>query len=204
MRGSAMALALVGTLAGGAAGAQNLLVNPDFDEDPTGWTVLAGEAPVWQADDEGDCPASGSVVVASALVGGDFETVLFSQCFPADGATTVAASISFREGASSFNQVGVGFHLSTDCSDSLPPFGASPSTPASPGIWTRLEMAATLVPAGTQSLEFRVGGSNLGPQPFTIELDRAWFGADERIFAADFDTDDDGSGDPCRWGSSPP
>ncbi|GMU64164.1 MAG: hypothetical protein AMXMBFR36_04380 [Acidobacteriota bacterium] len=203
MRGAATALTLVGILLGTNAGAQNLLVNPDFDENPDGWTVVAGQAPVWQADDEGGCPASGSAVVASAVAGGNFETALLSQCFPADGATTVAASISFREGSSSFNQVGVGFHLSSDCTDSLPPFGASPTTPASPGVWTRLEMPATAVPVGTQSLEFRVGGSNLGPQPFTIELDRAWFAFEDRIFAADFETDD-GIGDPCRWSASVP
>jgi len=203
MRGAATALTLVGILLGTNAGAQNLLVNPDFDADSAGWTVFTGQAPVWQSDDEGNCPASGSVIVASAEVGGSFESASLSQCFPVDGATTVAASISFREGSSSFNQVGVGFHLSSDCTDSLPPFGASPMTPASPGVWTRLEMPATAVPAGTQSLEFRAGGSNLGPVPFSIELDRAWFGADERIFAADFETDD-GIGDPCRWSAATP
>jgi hypothetical protein len=184
--------------------AQDLLANPDFDQDVAGWSLFVGESLAWAGDDEGACPASGSLVVASApFPGSSFTAAIASQCFPVDGQTEVAASISFRDGAP-FQQVGVRFHTSSDCSDANPPSALSPVAAASPGVWSRMEMPASAIPAGTNSLQFLAGGSDVGGGDFVIELDRAYIGTPDRVFAADFETDTDGAPTPCRWSPASP
>lgn len=201
MNKSGTLIALAGALIGSAAGGQNLLANPDFDQDGNSWEMLVGSAVVWQVSDEGTCPASGSIVVDSSPDSG-FETAVLRQCVPAGSLSTVAASVSFREGGP-WNSLFVFFHLSVDCTDPSPPFvGQSPLDP-SPGAWARLEVVAAAVPAGTQSFEYRAGGG-LGGDPFSIELDRAYLGTAERVFAADFDTDEAGGSQPCRWSTANP
>jgi hypothetical protein len=201
MRGAATALTLVGILLGTNAGAQNLLANPDFDEGVAGWGYQADKNPAFQVDDESGCPGSGSILLRSQTVGDNFEMAAILQCLPIDGLTSVAASISFREGASVFNVTTVSFHLSNNCTDSEPVVALSSPAPASPGVWTRVEIPATEIPKGTQSIEFGALGANFFAQRFSIEFDRSWFGSEERIFAADFETDD-GAGEPCRWSTS--
>jgi hypothetical protein len=196
-----LAVVLLWALAATVTQAQNLLVNADFDEGVNEWQSATAVEPNWQAEDEGGCFASGSALLASEETSGGLQAAVLGQCVPAAGAAAVGASTSYR-GGGIINQVGVTFHQSEDCSDENPPFASSPPLPASPAAWARLEMSVTDVPAGTQSMRLAAGGA-LG-LAFFIEVDRVYLGAPARIFAADFETDEPGTLQPCRWTSTQP
>ena len=195
MRRSSLLISLVGALTASVASGQNLLANPDFDQDGSGWELFAGSGWSWQEIDEGACPASGSAQVASSPDLGP-EIAILRQCVPAALLPAVTASVSYR-GGGSWNVLYVIFHLSANCSDASPPFSGSDIGDPSPGAWARLEVPPSAVPAGTLSLEFRVGGTY--GDPFVVEVDRSYLGVAGRIFAGDFEADEEGSTQPCRW-----
>lgn len=200
--GWAVSVWLIGWAA--SARAENLLTNPDFDQDTLGWTVFVGTALDLDSSDEGACPASGSGFVHSGpYPGAAFSSAILSQCFPVGGRTEIAASVSYRDGAT-FEQVGVTFHVSLDCSDENPQTALSPVFFASPGTWSRMAMPTAAIPAGTNSIQFLAGGTDPGGGDFTIQLDRAYFGTPDRIFSDGFENDQDGAPVPCRWSPASP
>jgi hypothetical protein len=75
-------------LIGGAAQAQdNLVMNPGFDTDLTGWANLFGRPAVWSPLDASASPDSGSARVSNDAGGGAGTPVVLTQCFPLSAST---------------------------------------------------------------------------------------------------------------------
>lgn len=65
----------------GTLEAQNLLENPGFDDDLSGWTLGGTVLPVWDPFDAGGSPSSGSAFITNAAPGTDTDVEVLSQCF---------------------------------------------------------------------------------------------------------------------------
>jgi len=63
------------------AAAQNILQNPGFDSDVSGWVNPYGFTVVWDSRDANDSPGSGSAF-ATNTVGNGGSSGMLSQCFP--------------------------------------------------------------------------------------------------------------------------
>ena len=64
----------------GTLEAQNLLENPDFDTDLSGWTLTGPVAPVWDPFDVDASPASGSALITNAEADAESDIEVLSQC----------------------------------------------------------------------------------------------------------------------------
>ncbi len=150
-------IALFVALAASApARAVNLLVNPDFDSDLSGWT----EAGAWSADDFAGDPGSGSLRLLDSLAS---NTVLARQCVsPATTGERFNASAQARvapgqsAGAVRFAVV---FWDTIDCSapsdtDAVG-YNQSASAPAT-GTWVDLGLFDLAAPALTQAVELQL------------------------------------------------
>jgi hypothetical protein len=68
-----------------AAGAQNLLDNPGFDVDLSGWEMLSGRPSSWMAEDVFGDPASGSVLITHDEASAGGYRIILRQCHPIAG-----------------------------------------------------------------------------------------------------------------------
>ena len=96
-----------------AAGAQNLLINPEFDSDlAPGWTSVAGGF-TWTSDDWIGSPTSGSVHGFQTEFG-----AFILQCVPVSDSTLYSVGAQFRRvaGTGPTAEIHLVFYSSTDCS----------------------------------------------------------------------------------------
>ena len=76
------------------AAGRNLLTNPGFDRDLSGWTVDSGPAVIsWTNDDPADCGSSGSLQIDNGS--GDSSQRVW-QCVPVSPATTYDFGVRLR------------------------------------------------------------------------------------------------------------
>jgi hypothetical protein len=97
MRRSLVMCLGVGLILAGSASAQNLLVNPGFDQGTSGWTAGSPTVTtVWQQVDADGSPGSGSVkaTLHTAAPGEGFSAL--AQCVPVVAGTQYAFSIKVR------------------------------------------------------------------------------------------------------------
>jgi hypothetical protein len=156
--------AVVGLLAAGArpASAQNLLTNPGFDGNATGW-MLFGPAVFDPANDVAGNPASGSAQGAYTLTTGNSTGVVLQCVTPVTpGASwTLGASVLFSAPNGSAGS-GAGLLATQGFSDAgcstpigVPAFSNFPAQ--TNGIWQSHSFGGT-VPVGVQSMLIGVGG----------------------------------------------
>ena len=194
-----IAIPALAALVAASAGAQNLLINPDFNENPDGWLVVCGSNPVWQmTEDEAGCPGSGSVAVTSGacppVVGS-----AFGQCLPVGSLAELSATGRVRA-ASGFVGAGLEFYDAAGCTGNLVLQVSSTPTPAS-GQWQTVTLDQA-VPSGSVSV--LVGFGALDLSPVDSEVDAGYAGAVPLVFRDDFEGDTEGDTVPCRWSAAVP
>jgi hypothetical protein len=139
-----------------AAAAQNLLANPRFDTDLSGWIALGNAT--WQAEDADMSVYSGSVNIVSTAVD-QCRPAAIRQCLPAGSA---AYDLSFKSRGTR-GSVFVLFFASADCSgDSIENSGLAISPQGSSGVWTS-NGGRAVRPSGTLSM--MVSASVIAPAP---------------------------------------
>ncbi len=94
------ALCIASLAAAPAVRGANLLSNPNFDTDLTGWFAGGMGTAEWTSDDQGGNPGSGS---AHAVSPGPGLATIDHDCIPIDGGTTYAAQAWVRVNAGNFN-----------------------------------------------------------------------------------------------------
>src|SRR6187397_3069165 len=81
VRRSLTALMLVSFSGPLLAGAPvNLVTNPHFDQDLSGWQLRAGDQPMWTSFDFAGNPASGSILTANTLAASGTAEIVLTQC----------------------------------------------------------------------------------------------------------------------------
>jgi hypothetical protein len=124
-----------------AAEAQNLLANPRFDTDISGWRFVSGWVN-WSSDD-----AEGSTSSGSLRVAGSCPMSRIAQCLPA---TAVAYDLAFQARLHGWPGLTLSFYISEDCTGVTIP-GLS-FAPLSPPEWAAFSGRA-LRPAEARSME---------------------------------------------------
>jgi len=194
-----IAIPVLAVLVAASAGAQNLLINPDFDENPDGWLLVCGSSPVWQMmEDEAGCPGSGSVHVTGGACQG-IQGAGVGQCLPVGALTEISATGRVRA-ASGFVGVGMEFYDAADCTGNLIQPSNSPPVAAS-GDWDTVTLDET-VPSGSVSVA--VGFGALDFSPVDAEVDAGYAGILPLVFRDDFEGDTEGDTSPCRWSAAVP
>ena len=180
----ALLLAVLVALAAEPGSAQNLLVNPGFDRDLSGWTVTtrvgnpsdppgSEEASVtWASEDAAGSPSSGSVLLHGFAAGWLHSAYLrLEQCVPVAEETQVsfgARMKTIRQVGAARGEVWMTFHPTPECSgaslgsaqvSTLP--GSPPPGTDSGGRWLDASSQA-LVPPGSRSALFELRGDAIG------------------------------------------
>jgi len=182
-------LALV--LIAGPAAAENLLQNPLFNTDLSGWSNY-GATPSWTSDDRYDSPTSGAMAI---VAGGDIP-VGAAQCVTLPGEGDYELGIDFVRAIGSSTAwawISVGWYSGAACTGSLG-FDQD-STEASSG-WQRLDHEWT-APGGSASARVAVYSQDTGAAP-ELHFDNAYFGVPV-IFEDGFE-----SADISRWAAAEP
>jgi hypothetical protein len=178
---------LVLLLAGSAAPAQNLLVNPDFDSDISGWTAdVAWINPTHDLEDMDEPSPSGSVLVENSRSTGGGNGLF--QCVEVSGGTVYDFSIWTRiptgQAIPGEAELRLFWFANTTCDfsdfitdDFIPPI----STPSA--AWTEILALDLSAPIGAQSVRFDLGVSKNVPGIFEAKFDavfmpepQAWIG----------------------------
>ena len=189
-------LAILAAIVPAAACADsNLLVtNPDFDDGLAGWTMGVSQASNI-ADDSDDCPGSFSFTGSSTgPVSPSQVRIVSPDCIPVQPGDSLELEVTYRAEAP--------VHL-----EALPFGGANCSSsfiaelgPALPpmGDWTVARRSIVVGPANVTGVRFAVIALfDPGPVSFMLDLDRAYLGSAERIFADDFEATSI-----CRWSNA--
>ena len=164
------------------AGAQNLLVNPGFDQASqlTGWSCTStyGTA-TWSSDDRSGAPGSGSVQHDMDNSTNN-RSMWCAQCVPVNGGWEYVASGWYYEdvGCTGTNFIG-------------PNEIVSPV----PDTWTAVSTDVSAAPVGYQSaIVYFISWQNLAGEPIRVRLDDLDFSAHGLIFDDGFE-----SGDTTAW-----
>lgn len=169
---AALALLASSLLLGPAAGAQNLLVNGDFDVDTAGWSCeMEGAVCAWSEDDSADDPSSGSGEVLREGPG-DFRGQLV-QCvaLPGGGLYSVAAVLRTISENRRSGQLDVAWFGEEACEGSELRRDIIDAVPFS--TWTPIE-DVLLAPADAVSLEYRVIAFATEEESQTVRVDAAF------------------------------
>jgi hypothetical protein len=154
----------------------NLLSNPGFDDDLSGWSNTQGKT--WSSEDSNDNPGSGSVEIEVAEIGNDAVSI----CVPAAGNLTYGFGVDVKLTLSSNNQgrAGIVVHLRGEANcegEDLTTFPGNASTPVA-ADWTNVDGTIDS-PAGTASalIELKVTKTNGSGGSVIANLDDAVFDA---------------------------
>ncbi len=186
------------------ARSQNLLVNPGFDRDLSGWTVTTSITPDpspqpgyveasagWVANDRSAIAASGGAAFHALAYWTSAATAYATQCVALPGGKVVAYGASFltsRQRLYAASEAKVAFFASADCSGNSTASSSATSLDyvidgadhSSNGAWLQASGVATS-PDGTRSALFSVGARATGfmayaPAWVDVDVDDAFFG----------------------------
>jgi hypothetical protein len=171
------------------AGAQNLLLNPGFDNDVAGWSASGPGSIAWSMLDANTNPASGSVQLTnSSATPSNGATV--GQCLPmpARWAFRVSGKILVPSGPnqalSNTTRVDVRFASNSGCTQFLGGSTQIGSTPSQLDAWHTAGPVVRVAPVGTVALQVRglltkipAGGSIIAHfDDFSVEVDTFFVG----------------------------
>ncbi len=200
MRRCFLALTLGVALAGAPLAAQNLLVNPDFDADASGWMLDCGSSLTWIPDDEAGCPGSGAVHVTSGPCNGVFDTASIAQCLPV--AEGIVLSVTGRVRASFGFVLGLlSSYSTTDCSGAPTMATQSQATPVT-GDWQTIVFDDFTVQTGTASILLAFKTNDV--TPVSADFDAGYAGEQPLVFHDNFEADSASAPPSCRWSSITP
>lgn len=171
-------LALALTIGPGRAQAQNLLANPNFDADISGWTVAGGSVGSATWDGTDGSPTAGSLLLDST---GSSQLQVY-QCLPVTAGQSYDLGASVLPGSTAPSNFGDGLSIltvwftDTACS-AYPGLSSQNLQPASGGTWARYGVSTQAAPAGTQSVLFLIRVTNVAGLPsLNYRVDRAFYG----------------------------
>jgi hypothetical protein len=172
-------------LAAPPALAQNLVLNPGFDRDLSGWTrwlvgypnpTTADASASWTATDASGSIASGGLALHALAHRGEAAAIAYRQCVPATGGSLVTFGAKFlttRQVSLGDTSVSVDFYASTDCSGvdlsyvtATSLVSSQTGETSSNGAWLPATSSA-LASAGTQSMRVSVGANASGGALFS-------------------------------------
>jgi len=185
---------LVSLFAATTLPAQNLLTNPELDENIDHWYFDTHGGQDWTSDDSDGCPFSGTLE-AEALETTPgfwgFSTRPMDQVAVTPG-ETVHAAIRFRAPGAFFGRLYLTYCASEfNCGS----FSAFLDFASGSADWVTLE-GSDLIPAGIQFVFLTIDATS-ATASFEIDVDRAYLGRQPRIFNDSFEATT-----PCRWSSS--
>ena len=194
-------LLLSSSLLGTSAWGENVVFNPGFDTDVSGWTVESYVSISWSLMDANLNPASGSAEVTNSSPGPQNGTGI-TQCLditPIEGAAYDfggKALIPDGQARTGSAQVGLRWWSGSSCTGST--VGTQPRRATSTlGAWVELSSTEQIAPAGAASAQFvafpskvEAGGS------LVAHFDDLYF-RNTPLFADGFE-----SGDLTRWSST--
>ena len=186
----ASAVALLGPA---SARAQNLVENPDFHLDASGWEHGPGTQLLWtNLTDEGECPGSGAALVSSEDTGiGHYAAI--RQCVTiGDGDELFARARYLAYGGLT---VRFQFYTAFNCATGAVGFAES-DWPESPVEWADAALAAS-PPANANAVELRF--TAIDDQPHGLVVDGVVVSRAEPIFLDGFEGHAGGESEPCRW-----
>lgn len=192
----AICLVLAVALPGAPArGDGNLLGNPELDLDATSW---GGGS--WSSLDSASCPGSGSLAASSVscapIVGCNdfgFWRVFAGPCVVVTPGMTIYQSAVVRSNQPRL--LYLQFFSDTNCATQAGDNSAA-ATPVPAGEWQPV-WQTSVIPAGVQSIVAAFASGGFASTNVTGNVDRAWLGLEDRIFADDFER-----GSTCRWTST--
>jgi hypothetical protein len=189
LRLAALVLALA--LATAPLAAQNRIGNPEFDASIDGWFFDFSAAMTWIEEDVDDCAASGALEGISGEASPSswlFMTRAMDLVEVTPG-ETVYLSVRFLSPGALTGSI-----FLTYCVDPFNCGSSSPFLDSATGAleWVTLE-ASHEIPEGVAIVLFGVSASS-PTGSFAIDLDSAYLGLAERIFAESFEP-----GEICRW-----
>jgi len=178
-----------------ARGDGNLLDNPELDAGDASW--LGGE---WSVDDSGSCPGSGSLGMSSVQCGPPFgcTDVGFWRAFALPCVDVAPGMTLYQSADVRSNQITflyLQFFSDPGCG-SPGADNADPSLYVPAGDWQTI-WRTSVIPAGVLSIVPVFTSGGFASTNVTGNVDRAWLGLEERIFADDFEIEST-----CRWSSS--
>lgn len=192
-------LLMAALVSAGAAQAQNLLTNPDFDAPGglTGWTTQTGSFVL--GADSGSCTSSGANDGTSGLSGGGDQNfwITSDQCIPVDPGANPGLLLAgmYRTTADVFARIYLQYFSDGACSA---PIGFSPTVFGGTSAgWNRIAGVLTLDPGAGSVIVFAdtILATSGGPQ-FAVQWDRFYLGVEPQIFRDDFEFE---SGSACHW-----
>lgn len=175
-----------------ALGDDNLLGNPEFDIDADAW--FGGG---WSQDDSGSCPGSGSLALSSVhcapVIGCNdfgFWQAIAITCTQVTPGMTIYQSVDVRSNQPSF--LSLRFFSDAGCATEAGE-NSDPGIFVPAGDW-QTAWRASVIPAGVLSVLPVFVSGGFASTNVAGNLDRAWLGFEDRIFADDFEGETT-----CRW-----
>jgi hypothetical protein len=154
--------------------AQNLLQNPNFDLDASGWTVSGSGTATWSANGS---PTRGAILLSATSTGPEvsvFQCVAISAPAVIDVGARSFTSSSFGDGST--NEMNVSLFSGTACSGAiLGTISVASGTFDPPDNWFNRRALTQPLPAGTQSARVELK-ANAGTGQMIIYFDTVVFG----------------------------
>lgn len=189
----ATCMALLASLSSAALG-QNLLENPDFDQNLNAWLVdVDPGSAVWSVEDAANDAASGSVYITN--LSGPNQGVTIEQCVAVVSGETywfsggVMAPSATGQPLANRVRLGIRWYGDTTCSSSIGGTVTQGPMPTQFDTWTLSGPTSRMAPPGAFGVKFRLLVSNY---PEGGNGTAGWFDAllmvPEKIFADGFES----------------
>ena len=146
----------------GAASAENILVNGDFDDDLSGWTCEGPPAELaWTPEDGSGRSSSGSLRVINRDAVDNNTAASCRRCLAVNGPATYSLGgrgrVPAGQGQGATPRISALLFASGDCSGDLIDGATNSSDPLPPGGWRDLQGESLTVPPGAASVRFDAG-----------------------------------------------
>ncbi|MEO8195653.1 MAG: hypothetical protein ABI689_02910 [Thermoanaerobaculia bacterium] len=200
LRRTAIPIFFLLALTVGAAGAQNLLMNPDFDDGLTGWQVTFGGT--WSAQpDSGGCTLSSAAGGDSTASGGGdpIMGLVTEQCIAIDSVATPSLYLGAMYQSTADIYARFYLELFSDAACNTHSSWSAQAFGGTSAAWNRVMSAIAIEPAAS-SLRVWVDiiPATSGAPPFAAAIDRLYLGVEPQLFLDGFEPE---SGTTCYWSS---
>jgi hypothetical protein len=175
-------------IGGAAASAQNLLTNPGFNTDVSGWTPIAADiTAIWNSEDASGSPSSGSASITETTASAGSADGVASPCIPVTAGGTYSFGARFKIPASQTSEpkaaTAVTWYSGAGCSGSQNTTSAPFQTTV--GSWFTSSLSNVIAPAGAAGALFSLyAGAGLAGTA-NVLADDAYFIREDNSCIAD-------------------
>jgi hypothetical protein len=192
LRLALVTLALTVELLSSRLCAQNLVVNGGFHSDVAGWDGDSGTLLWTDITEEGDCPGSGAALIASEPAAGQHYATI-SQCVSVVGLSSLSIHVR-HQGYGTFTTV-LQFFQGDICNAGALQ-NVSVGVSQTPTVW-QTHGFNTVVPSTAQAVQVILRA--IDAEPHGLLIDGVTLTTRSPIFLDDFEGNESGDSDPCRW-----